>query len=270
MSHNLAIKWVCENHCVVCPAFLGRAVETSVCRYFAALLPRTSLEMATKVYSNPPKQSEIRKANTSVPRIRFYELGLKRVFDLCAVLLSLPFVLPLIGILALLVRRDGGPAFYTQPRVGRDGKIYQILKLRTMVEDADSLLNAYLASNSCAAAEWETTQKLKNDPRVTPIGHILRRCSIDELPQLWNVLVGQMSLIGPRPMMPEQQDIYPGLAYYSQRPGITGLWQVSQRNEGSFAERARFDTDYVANMSFVRDMKILLSTCLVVLNCTGY
>ena len=199
-----------------------------------------------------------------------YELGLKRIFDILCVLLAAPFILPLIGVLALMVARDGSTPFYRQKRVGRGGQIYQIWKLRTMVADADALLSDYLANNPEAAAEWALTQKLKQDPRITSIGHALRKSSLDELPQLWNVLIGDMSLVGPRPMMPEQQDMYPGRAYYSQRPGITGTWQVSKRNESTFADRARFDTDYAADISFVNDIKLLLATVRVVLKGTGY
>ena len=203
------------------------------------------------------------------PKAGLYELGLKRLFDICVVLLATPFILPLIAILAIVVARDGSSAFYSQQRVGRGGVIYRIWKLRTMVVDADRQLKIYLSKNPCAAAEWQSTQKLKNDPRVTPFGLVLRKCSLDELPQLWNVLIGEMSLVGPRPMLPEQQEMYPGLVYYTQRPGITGLWQVSQRNESTFADRARFDTDYIADISFLTDIKLLRATVGVVVKGTG-
>lgn len=199
-----------------------------------------------------------------------YKNWFKRVFDVTAIVLCLPVIVPVIVLLALLVARDGGQAFYRQQRVGRNGQIYTIWKLRTMVENADQLLAAYLADNPQAAAEWKSTQKLKDDPRITRSGRILRKCSLDELPQLWNVLVGDMSLVGPRPMMPEQQNLYPGLAYYTQRPGITGTWQVSKRNETTFADRARFDTAYIADMSFMNDLRILLATVRVVVRGTGY
>lgn len=199
-----------------------------------------------------------------------YELGLKRIFDLICVVACLPFVAPLIGILALIISRDGSPAFYCQDRIGRNGQVYRIWKLRTMVANADSMLQEYLATNPEAAAEWTLTQKLKRDPRITRIGAMLRKSSIDELPQLWNVLIGDMSLVGPRPMLPEQEAIYPGFAYYTQRPGITGSWQVSERNECTFADRARFDTDYIAEMSFTNDVKLLIATVGVVAKGTGY
>jgi lipopolysaccharide/colanic/teichoic acid biosynthesis glycosyltransferase len=186
------------------------------------------------------------------------------------IILAAPIVVPVIAVLALLVMRDGKSAFYTQNRIGRDGSYYKIWKLRTMVANADELLASYLASNPEAAAEWEATQKLKNDPRVTSIGRILRKTSLDELPQLLNVFVGDMSLVGPRPMLPEQQAMYPGRAYYTQRPGITGTWQISDRNSCSFSERARFDSDYISNISFIRDFGVLLATVRVVVKGTGY
>ena len=114
------------------------------------------------------------------------------------------------------------------------------------------------------------TQKLKNDPRVTKIGQLMRKASLDELPQLWNVLAGEMSLVGPRPMMPEQKNLYPGKAYYSMRPGLTGLWQVSQRNASSFASRADFDTSYAGQLSLRTDLGIIFATVGVVLRGTGY
>lgn len=224
----------------------------------------------TTHYRNIPDHAKATPVTPVLPKAGPYELGFKRIFDIIAVVLALPVIAPFIAILALLVARDGGPAFYSQERIGRGGRIYRIWKLRTMVTDADQQLQAYLASDPQADAEWQSTQKLKNDPRITPIGRVLRKCSADELPQLFNVLTGDMSLVGPRPMLPEQQELYPGLAYYTQRPGITGIWQVSQRNETTFADRARFDTDYIANMSFVNDIKLLLATVRVVVRGTGY
>ena len=225
--------------------------------------------MATN-YSNLRKPTNSRIVPPPLLTKGPYELGLKRVLDVCFVLMALPLILPLVAVLAFIVGRDGGGAFYTQKRVGLDGKMYRIWKLRSMVQNADQLLGKHLAENPEAAAEWEETQKLKNDPRITPIGRILRKCSLDELPQLWNVLSGDMSLVGPRPMMPDQRDLYPGLAYYTQRPGITGSWQVSERNESSFKDRARFDTDYISDISFMNDMKLLWATVGVVVKGTGY
>ncbi len=221
-------------------------------------------------YSEASKHPKPRPFTTSLSKIGPYELGLKRLLDIIFVVVAIPFVAPLIAIMALLVARDGGDVFYRQERVGRGGKVYQMWKLRTMIVDAEKALASYLATSPEAAAEWHLTQKLKKDPRITKAGLFLRKSSLDELPQLWNVLIGDMSLVGPRPMMPDQQDMYPGLAYYDQRPGITGAWQVSERNEGTFADRARFDTEYAANMSFTTDMKLLLATVSVVTKGPGY
>jgi lipopolysaccharide/colanic/teichoic acid biosynthesis glycosyltransferase len=199
-----------------------------------------------------------------------YQRVFKRWFDLALVLLASPFVLPVILLLALLVRRDGGPAFYVQDRVGLDGQVFRLWKLRTMEVDADARLAAHLATDPTLKAEWESSQKLKNDPRITPLGRLLRKISLDELPQLWNVLKGDMSLVGPRPMLPEQRALYPGRAYYRMRPGLTGPWQVSDRNQVSFAGRAEFDAAYAERMSLATDLTIILLTVWVVLRGTGY
>jgi len=202
----------------------------------------------------------------------FYRLGGKIVFDWLLVLAALPVVLPLIGILVLLLALGGAVPFYRQQRVGRNGKTFQMLKLRTMVPNAGQVLQDYLAQNPEARREWDRDQKLRNDPRITRLGRFLRKASIDELPQLWNVLRGEMSLIGPRPMMVDQQTLYPdpGLAYYRLRPGITGLWQVSDRNESSFAERADFDGSYYNDLSLKADLSIFFRTIGVVVRATGY
>jgi len=200
---------------------------------------------------------------------RPYRVVLKRVLDVFIVVSAAIFVLPTVVFLACLIRLNGGRAFYSQQRVGQSGRIYTMWKLRSMTQNADADLEAHLEINPEARAEWDSTQKLKNDPRITPLGRILRKSSLDELPQLWNVLKGDMSLVGPRPMLPEQQVMYPGTAYYKLRPGITGMWQVSKRNESTFADRARFDAQYDRRLSFITDIKLLLATVRVVLRGTG-
>jgi exopolysaccharide production protein ExoY len=199
-----------------------------------------------------------------------YRNGAKRALDILLVLIALPAVLPLVAVLAALVWREGGNPFYIQQRVGRNGRMFRMWKLRSMVSDADARLEGHLAADPVARAEWDCTQKLVNDPRITPLGHILRRSSLDELPQLWNVLKGEMSLVGPRPMMPCQQALYPGRAYYRLRPGITGFWQISQRNRCTFADRAKFDAVYDRRLSLGTDLKVLFGTIRVVLRCTGH
>lgn len=199
-----------------------------------------------------------------------YRRIIKRAFDIAAVMVSAPFVLPLIAGLAMGVRRDGGGAFYSQLRVGQDGRHFRMWKLRTMVSDADDRMADYLAANPDARLEWERSQKLKSDPRITPFGQFLRRSSLDELPQLWNVFCGEMSLVGPRPIMLNQQALYPGTAYYRLRPGLTGYWQTSARNGSTFEARAVYDEAYDTEMSFATDVKVLSRTVGVVMKCTGF
>ncbi len=139
-----------------------------------------------------------------------------------------------------------------------------------MVPNAEERLESHLAASPQTREEWDSTQKLKNDPRITSTGKFLRKSSLDELPQLWNVLTGDMSLVGPRPMMENQESLYPGTAYYALRPGVTGSWQVSDRNETTFAGRAKFDTEYYYSLSLATDLKILARTVNVVLRATGH
>ncbi len=200
----------------------------------------------------------------------FYRNYGKRLFDIVAVTLLGLIAIPVILVLALWVARDGHVPFYRSDRVGRGGRTFRMLKLRTMVPDAEGLLARHLASDPAAAEEWRRTQKLKRDPRITTSGRILRKSSLDELPQLWNVLIGDMSLVGPRPMMPSQRALYSGLSYYSLRPGVTGPWQVSDRNASTFAKRADFDRVYDRDLSFSGDMICLMKTFRAVVRGTGY
>lgn len=203
-------------------------------------------------------------------RSEAYRVFVKRAIDVTLVLLAAPFWLPLMLLGALLVTLDGHNPFYTQERIGRNGRVFRILKLRSMVPGADAVLVNYLAANPEARAEWDATQKLKSDPRITTVGRILRKTSLDELPQLLNVLLGDMSLVGPRPIMVNQKALYPGRRYYDMRPGLTGLWQVSDRNDCAFVERVRFDDAYHRLMSFWTDAAILVRTVKVVVRGTGY
>jgi lipopolysaccharide/colanic/teichoic acid biosynthesis glycosyltransferase len=221
----------------------------------------------TAHFSNSP--NVISELVDYTPRACIYRDVFKRAFDILFVVFSAILVLPVVLILAILVMMDGGSPFYIQSRVGRDGKLFSMLKLRSMVRDADRKLADYLASNPEAAREWETTQKLRRDPRVTFVGSVIRRTSLDELPQFWNVLVGDMSVVGPRPMMPSQRELYPGQAYYALRPGVTGLWQVGDRNNTSFASRAKYDAEYYRIVGFFSDMAIVLKTVRVMLRGTG-
>jgi lipopolysaccharide/colanic/teichoic acid biosynthesis glycosyltransferase len=211
-----------------------------------------------------------------------YRFGIKRLLDVVLVLVAAPVIALVVLVLAAVVALDGGNPFYSQSRVGRGGHLYRMWKLRSMVVDADQKLEAYLATDPAARTEWDSTQKLKSDPRITRFGRLLRKSSLDELPQLWNVFIGDMSLVGPRPMMPCQQKLYgqqeicrqqimdDGQAYFRMRPGITGPWQVSRRNESTFADRVRFDQGYEKSMSFKTDMGLILATLRVVMRATGY
>ncbi len=209
----------------------------------------------------------------SRPRRVYANYG-KRVFDLVFLVLAAPLVLPLIALIVLVVSLTGTRPFFSQQRVGQGGKVFRCWKVRTMVRDADAALLRLLAENADLAEEWAVNQKLSRDPRVTFIGRLLRKTSLDELPQLWNVMCGEMSLVGPRPFTPDQRGLYEAdfggsAGYYMLRPGITGLWQVSRRNSGSFAERTLFDLDYARSLSFRGDLRIVLQTFVVVLRGTG-
>lgn len=204
-----------------------------------------------------------------VSRSDLYRHGGKRALDIALVVLGAPIVVPLIALVAFLVALDGAKPFYWQTRVGRHGRKFRMLKLRTMVPGADEALAELVREDPRLAEEWQVNQKLENDPRITPIGRFLRRVSLDELPQVWNVLLGDMSLVGPRPIMASQRDLYDGSAYFEIRPGITGLWQVSARNEG-FLCRVDYDQRYHDGLSFWTDLRLLVQTAVVVARGTGW
>jgi exopolysaccharide production protein ExoY len=194
----------------------------------------------------------------------------KRALDILFVLMVAGPVLLVTAVLSLLVMTDGKSPFYSQSRVGMNGRVFRMWKLRSMVPHADKVLHDYLDSDPAAKAEWDRDQKLKNDPRITKVGRFIRATSLDELPQLLNVLTGDMSLVGPRPIMCAQRAIYPGTEYYAMRPGITGYWQISERNETSFRQRASYDADYFADLSLKTDLTIVAKTFGVVVKATGH
>lgn len=212
----------------------------------------------------------IHPSEIDVDRSGSYRNGLKRALDVTLVLIAAPLVLPLVLIMAALVALDGANPFYSQLRLGKDGRVFRIWKLRSMVPNAEARLREYLADDPEARAEWNRAQKLKRDPRVTRVGWLLRKISLDELPQLLNVFTGSMSLVGPRPMMTGQRHLYFGKSYYRMRPGITGFWQISTRNESEFIARVQYDDKYDHSLSFWTDVKILVRTVAVVLRGTGY
>jgi Undecaprenyl-phosphate galactose phosphotransferase WbaP len=196
----------------------------------------------------------------------------KRAFDLVLVSIGGTMLLPLFAVIAILVKATSrGPVLYSQSRIGKDGKEFSAWKFRSMVRNADEVLEAYLNSNPELAEEWRREHKLHHDPRVTAIGRLLRKTSLDELPQLWNVLTGEMSLVGPRPIVRKEIPKYAGAIdlYLRVRPGITGLWQVSGRSNTSYAERVQLDEYYVRNWSVWLDLFVLGKTVRTVLQADG-
>src|SRR6266478_3894952 len=188
---------------------------------------------------------------------------LKRTVDIVFALSGIVILAPLLIIcFAVTALTSPGPALFRHRRVGFNGRHFECLKFRTMVTDAPERLRKLLESDPSAAAEWATNRKLRNDPRITAIGAILRKSSLDELPQLFNVLRGDMSIVGPRPVTEEELVMYSGAinAYLACRPGITGLWQVSGRSTTTYNKRIACDTFYARNWSMTLDAKILIVT----------
>lgn len=198
-----------------------------------------------------------------------YAPGLsKRLLDLSVAALTGVLLAPLFALLYALVRLTSpGPAFYGQRRIGRNGEHFKAWKFRSMVVDADAILREHLTKDARLREEWERTHKLRNDPRILPIGRLLRKTSLDELPQLWNVIRGDMSLVGPRPIVDAEVPKYGGsIEYYKAvRPGVTGMWQISGRSQTSYAERVRYDEYFVKNWSIWLDLYILFRTVKTVL-----
>ena len=198
----------------------------------------------------------------------------KRAMDVALSAALLLLLLPVFLALAAAVAADGGRVFYSHRRVGRNGRTFGCLKFRSMRPDADRFLSDLLARDPAALAEWRAARKLRRDPRVTPVGRVLRATSLDELPQLINVLRGEMSLVGPRPVVQEEleQHYAPAGAaadYLSVRPGLTGPWQVSGRSDMDYRERVKLDADYARNPSLLRDLALLAYTVVVVLRRRG-
>ncbi len=192
----------------------------------------------------------------------------KNVFDFSLTAVGTICISPLLVYIAYRIKKeDPGPIFFAHERIGKNGKPFPCYKFRSMVTNSQEMLQQYLAENPAAKEEWEREFKLKNDPRVTPIGKVLRRTSLDELPQIFNVLRGEMSLVGPRPVIQEELDKYYGETaklYCTVKPGITGLWQVSGRSDTTYDERVAMDESYINNRSLLGDIVILWKTIGVV------
>lgn len=195
-----------------------------------------------------------------------------RLLDILGAAALLIIFLPLMALVAIAVMiTSRGPILFRQKRVGRDGKLFECLKFRTMQIDAEARLNELLIKDEAALREWTETQKLRNDPRITAVGQFLRKSSLDELPQFWNVLRGDMSLVGPRPIVPDETVRYGKYIafYYAVKPGITGLWQVNGRNDTSYRRRVAYDVVYARKGTLVDNVKILALTVPSVLMSKG-
>jgi exopolysaccharide production protein ExoY len=205
-------------------------------------------------------------------RLTALERAAKRSIDIAGALTFFILFGPLYLLVALAVRISmGRPVHFWQNRLGESGQRFRFYKFRSMVQNSEVVLDEFLSRNDMARTEWDTFQKLEKDPRITPIGQFIRKLSLDELPQFWNVLKGDMSLVGPRPCMERQRSLYgKGWEHYcTMRPGITGLWQVSGRNRLSYARRVELDMEYVSNWSLWLDIKILLKTVRAVVTGEG-
>jgi len=199
-----------------------------------------------------------------IPKCTVKHIPLKRIFDIIFSFAALILGLPLFLLAALCIRFSSkGPIFYSHERIGRGGRSFRCYKFRTMYENADDRLKELLASDKLLKKEWDESRKLKNDPRILPIGRFLRKTSLDELPQFWNVVKGDLSIVGPRPLVACEVVGYLGekaSKILSIRPGLTCIWQVSGRNDLSYHTRIQLDEEYVDNLSFLLDLKLILRT----------
>ena len=245
---------------------------TEASRHFAKVIVVPALEAGFRRYwLTPCELSGVTVFLLSQNLHDRRRLAIKRAIDIFFCILLLPVVVPLGLLLALLIRLDSpGAPIYRQMRIGREGRMLRVYKFRTMIPDADARLKEWLARDPEFKEEWERDHKLRDDPRITRMGHFLRKTSLDELPQLLNVALGDMSLVGPRPIVAAEVKKYGAVfdEYCRVRPGITGLWQISGRNNTTYAERVDFDHYYINNWSIWMDIWILARTIPVVL--TGY
>jgi len=216
--------------------------------------------------------SMARYPSSSSPERLFRYRIIKRTLDILLVLLASPVLLPLMAIIAAAVRFSSpGPVFFSHRRIRRHGAFFTMWKFRTMCVNSSEVLNSHLTGDLAAQTEWRRTHKLKADPRITRVGQFLRKTSLDELPQFWNVLTGSMSLVGPRPIVAAEVEKYGEFFadYCLVKPGITGLWQVSGRSACTYEERVQLDSTYAHNWSLSGDFAILAKTLTAVVNQDG-
>ncbi|WP_321963057.1 sugar transferase [Paraburkholderia sp. J7] len=254
--------------------FLDWTIASGIALVAVHAMARAAIRFSGSVIRVPVEANSMSYSPStlaSVSHIQAASSRLKRTFDLVVASLLLVILSPVFLLIALLIVRDGGPAIFGHLRVGREGKLFRCLKFRSMVPDADIVLQTLLARDPVARAEWEREHKLKNDVRITAVGQFLRRTSLDELPQLLNVLRGEMSLVGPRPIVTDELARYGQDAtyYLAVKPGMTGLWQVSGRNDTDYPTRVSLDVTYIRNWTFLVDLRILLKTVDVVVNGRG-
>jgi lipopolysaccharide/colanic/teichoic acid biosynthesis glycosyltransferase len=212
------------------------------------------------------------RARHNQPAQLFRYRVVKRALDVLLVILAIPVLIPVLLLLAAIVRVSSpGPVFFSHRRIGRHGAFFSMWKFRTMCVNSGEVLEVYLARHPEARLEWNHTRKLRHDSRITPVGRFLRRYSLDEIPQVWNVVTGRMSLVGPRPIVAAEVEKYGDLFtfYCRVKPGLTGLWQVSGRNQLSYGQRVQIDRDYVLHWTLRRDVLILLKTFVTVANRDG-
>jgi exopolysaccharide production protein ExoY len=280
MAGNLIVG----SHCVPNPGYAREGLDISGLSTgirlaaVATLLTRTAdilYSPGNKEASPDRQQAELEEISLAVHELRtngiHYRL-IKRLLDIIIVCALLPCLLPLLLVAALLVRISSpGPIFYSQRRIGRFGREFRLWKFRSMYVDGEHILRKHLQENPGAAREWEQTRKLRVDPRVTRLGRVLRRTSIDELPQFFNVLAGSMSLVGPRPIVLAERINYREAYFFyaSAKPGLTGLWQVSGRSDVSYHQRVKLDEEYVRGWRLTLDLSILWRTAGVVWGAKG-
>jgi Undecaprenyl-phosphate galactose phosphotransferase WbaP len=231
-----------------------------------------SVEGAYSFPESVTRTSRRQSRHSQMPAGLFRYRAVKRTLDILAVLVAGPVLIPIFFVVACAVKFSSrGPLFYSHRRIRQNGAFFSMWKFRTMCENSAEVLDEYLNKHPEARAEWNKCHKLQHDPRVTPVGLFLRRYSMDELPQIWNVLSGEMSLVGPRPIVTAEVEKYKDSfdLYCRVNPGLTGLWQVSGRSKLTYDQRVALDREYVEHWSLRRDLKVLLKTIPAVVNQDG-
>ncbi|MBY4710945.1 sugar transferase [Burkholderia cepacia] len=264
-AHVLSSEWFV---CWTLASGIGLIVFRALTLAIFGMIERAGGQVRAAAIAHADLRGQREIGNRAAGRVKRM---VKRGFDLVGASLLLLLLAPVLLGIAWTVRRDGGPAIFGHERVGRNGRRFKCLKFRSMVTNADAVLKALLERDADARAEWDREFKLKNDVRITPIGRLLRKTSLDELPQLLNVLKGDMSLVGPRPIVEAELERYgTDVRYYLMaKPGMTGLWQVSGRNDTDYSTRVSLDVSYVREWSLRRDIGILFRTINVVVRGSG-